>query len=54
MPIRYNPFNREIRPLNGFNNAGGNTIYIKEIERMCELATFSPVRTIHSANGIKL
>ena len=54
MPIRYHPFTREIRPLNGFNHGGGNTIYIKDIERMHELATCSPIRTIHSACGIKL
>jgi hypothetical protein len=54
MPIRYHPFTREIRPLDGFNHGAGNTIYIKDIERMYELATCSPIRTIHSACGIKL
>jgi FkbM family methyltransferase len=53
-PVAYDPVNRSLTRLNGYNQGGGNTIYVRDIEEIAALCSSAPRRTVHTANGIKI
>jgi FkbM family methyltransferase len=53
-PIRYNPKLRTVTESNSFNKNLGNTIYVKDIERISNLCKISDKRIIHTAWGLQL
>ncbi len=53
-PIRYNPKLRIVTESNSFNKNFGNTIYVKDIERISNLCKISDKRIIHTAWGLQI
>lgn len=53
-PIRYNPKLRIVTESNSFNKNFGNTIYVKDIERISNLCKISDKRVIHTAWGLQI
>ena len=49
IPIRYEPFNREIKKLQGYDKGRDNTIYIKNLEFVEALCREAPRRVVHTA-----
>ncbi len=52
--IRYNPKLRIVTESNSFNKNFGNTIYVKDIERISNLCKISDKRIIHTAWGLQI
>ena len=51
-PVNYDPASRRLTKLPNFNQNGGNTIYIKDIEEMRVRCKESPKRMVHTADGV--
>lgn len=54
IPITYNPFTKTITQLDNYNKNAGNTIYVKDIEKISKLCKQAPLRTVHTANQIQI
>lgn len=54
IPVSYDPFKRTLKKLNGYNKDGGNTIYIRDFEKISARCKFAPLRVIHTANNIQI
>lgn len=52
--VSYDPKERKLSKLNGFNKKGGNTIYVRDVNLISERCKSAPKRIIHTAFGIKL
>jgi FkbM family methyltransferase len=53
-PVAYDPLKRSLRRLSSYNQGGGNTIYVKDIELMAERCRCAPTRIVHTAGGIAM
>jgi FkbM family methyltransferase len=53
-PIAYDPLSRTLAKLDGYNKNGGNTIYVKDIDKIAALCKSAPKRVVHTANGIEI
>jgi FkbM family methyltransferase len=54
IPVAYEPISRTLRRLNGYNKSNGNTIYVRDIEKITALCKSAPKRVVHTANGINI
>lgn len=52
--VRYEPFTRVLSKLDGYNKSSGNTIYIKDFDRIAQRCKLAPRRIIHTANKIDI
>jgi FkbM family methyltransferase len=53
-PVSYDPFKRTLKKLNGYNKDGGNTIYIRDFEKISARCKSAPLRVVHTANNIQI
>ena len=54
LPISYEPKSKTITQLTGFNQNGGNTIYIRDLLEISDRCKAAPRRFIHTASGYVL
>jgi FkbM family methyltransferase len=52
--VRYEPRSRRLSPLTGVNDAGGNTLYVRDLAAVAGLCATAPVRRVYAANGVEI
>lgn len=53
-PVAYEPKTRTLSKLGSYNGHGGNTIYVREPDRMAERCKAAPERVVHTAWGARV
>jgi FkbM family methyltransferase len=53
-PYEYNPWDRSLKELPRFSDIKNNAIYIKDVNKIKNRLTLSPLHTIHTSNGISI
>jgi len=54
IPVAYDPRTRVLARRSSYNTDGGNTIYVKNVERIAERCRSAPKRVVHTAGGISI